>query len=105
MTKRILRFDQVNESGFDWKSFISRNKKYTIDDLYVFKSKCSEEVNRPPQDKLILGKQFQDLDHAKNLELGELYSGVLKHSFVVFNNFDNFFHFIFFVLSRGSDGS
>ena len=87
MTKRILRFDQVNESGFDWKSFISRNKKYTIDDLYVFKPKCSEEVNRPPQGKLILGKQFQDLDHAKNLELGELYSGVFRKTDDYFSPF------------------
>ena len=87
MTKRILRFDQVNESGFDWKSFISRNKKYTIDDLYIFKPKCSEEVNRPTQDKLILGKQFQDLAHAKNLELGELYSGVFRKTDDYFSPF------------------
>lgn len=85
MSKKILKFGEINESG--WRDFISRNKKYTIKDLYVFKAKCSEEVNRPSKDKLILGKQFQDLEHVKDLEFDHLYSGVFRKTDDYFSKF------------------
>jgi len=82
---KILKFDQVNESG--WRDFIKRNKKYTTNDLYTTKAKSVERVNEPPKDKIIFGKQFQDLEHAKDLELGYLDEGVFRKTDDYFNQF------------------
>lgn len=62
-------------------------EKFTTNDLYVSKVKSVERVNSPPEDKLMLGVEFQDLDHAKDLELVDLYSGVFRKTDDYFREF------------------
>jgi hypothetical protein len=82
---RILTFEQINESG--WIDFIKRNKKYTIDDLYVSKVKSVERINEPPKNKLMLGVSFQNLDHAKDLDNLSNQYGVFRKTTDYFNKF------------------
>lgn len=43
---RILRFQQINDE-YSWKDFIKRNKKLSINDLYISNHK-STEIATPP---------------------------------------------------------